>query len=413
MTSIFDRTVGNTENLLRSYEGILGNIAGVAQSLRNDFLQNNTIIQIPEITDDVAGTRSLCAIDGASASDKMQSADLLIAGSSLHDGARSKPLYLGTGVDAPVLSYSDIRIHSSKNDELLSAMRAFTEIWVLGASEHNIAIIDGAYLGNFLTVLYKLQESYQGAEKIIQFMREDTDGFFLKGLEKIFDLNLKSTNDQEIVALAKSDSSREMVKEYTDDAGFFVTDKILAEYLLLPGEMLKPLNVNANKDKVSMLEFIKEQEAWSGFRWNPKKTLSKSDFDILKSFFTFGSNNADKDLFSLYTYLYSFQSYNYTYFKPTHFNKGSSALRLEFTTRGLNSGIAGDDSHRTDKALELVSHVNADVISPVIKEPYSQFMVDKAVKKPVSASMKQIKATIPNLMNPEHNPMGLVSSYRT
>jgi hypothetical protein len=413
MSSIFNRTVGNTENLLRSYEGIIGDIATVAKSLREEFLQNGTIVAINDLSDAEAAQTSLCAIDGASASDKMQSADLLIAGSSLHDGARSKQIYTGTGVEPPSLSYSDIRLHSSKNDEILSAMRAFTEIYVLGEAPHDVSIIDGAYLGNFLTVLYKLQESPLAAERIIQFLREDTNGYFIKGLRKIFNVDLKKSTGQEVVALAKSDSSREMVREYTDGQSFFVTDKILAEYLLAPGEMLLPLDVKANKDKVSMLEFISGANNWTGFRWNPKKVLSKEDFSAVESFFTLGDKDADKDLFSYYTYLYDFKSYHYTYFKPSKFNPGSHALRLEFTTRGINKNVPADLQHRIDKASELVGYVNADVINAAVREPFSQFMVDKSVKMPVSASMKQIKATIPALMKSENNPMGLVASYRT
>lgn len=413
MSSIFNRTVGNTQNLLRSYEEILGDISSVAKNLREKFLEDGTILEIPDLSDKEAGLTSLCAIDGASASEKMQSADLLIAGSSLHDGARSKPLFLGTEIEPPSLSYSDIRIHSSKNDEILSAMRAFTEIYVLGMAPHDVSIIDGAYLGNFLTVLYKLQESTQTSERIIEFLREDTEGYFNLGLQKIFDMELKARTGKEVVALAKSDSSRDMVKEYTDGASFFVTDKILAEYLLQPGEMLLPLSVKANKDKVSMLEYDKGKKNWSGFRWNPYKTLSTEDFKVVEKFFTFGKKDSDKDLFSLYTYLYDFKSYHYTYFKPTRFTAGSHALRLEFTTEGINRNIPSSLQHRIDKASELVGYVNADVVTAAVKEPYSQFMVDKAVKMPVSASIKQIKASIPSLMNSANNPMGMVSSYRS
>lgn len=401
MSSIIESTVENTSNLVKSYEQIVGDIAGVAKNLRAALLKSGAIVSIPRLSDEDAGKVSLCAIDGASASDKMQSADLLMAGATLHDGIRSKKIFENND-DAPSLGYSDIRIHSSKNDELLSSIRAYTEIWTLGASPHDISIIDGAYLGNFLTVLYRLQESKQSAQSVIDFMKKNDDGNFVKGMSMIFDLVSREKSGQEVIALAKSDSSRDMVKTYADGAPFFVTDKILAEHLLKPGEMILPLAVKANKDRVSLLEYNREEKNWDGFKWNPKASLSDEDFRVMELVFTLGQKNKDKYLFSLYTYLYD--SYYYTYFKPYNFMEGSHALRMEFTTRKNDKNEVG---------TRLVSYVDADVITPSIKEPISQYMVDKVIKKPISSSMKYMKSSIPSMVSKEYNPQGLISSYRT
>lgn len=401
MSSIIKSTVDNTANLVKSYEQIIGDIAGVAKNLRTRLLAEGTIISIPQLSDEEAGEVSLCAIDGASASDKMQSADLLMAGATLHDGTRSKTIFEDND-DAPSLGYSDIRIHSSKNDELLSSIRAYTEIWTLGASPHDISIIDGAYLGNFLTVLYRLQESKQSAQGLLEFMKKHDDGNFVNGLTKIFDLVARSHEGQEVIALAKSDSSRDMVKTYADGAPFFVTDKILAEHLLKPGEMILPLAVKANKDRVSLLEYHQTEKNWDGFKWNPRSSLEPEDFAVLESVFTLGQKNKDKYLFSLYTYLYD--SYFYTYFKPHNFMESSHALRMEFTTRTNNKNEIGK---------QLVSYVDADVTTPSIKEPISQYMVDKVIKKPISTGMKYMKSTIPTMVSREYNPQGLIASYRT
>lgn len=401
MSSIIENTIANTQALAQSYESIVGDISTVAKDLRKRFLAEGIITEIPRLEASEAGETSLCAIDGASASDKLQSADLLMAGATLHDGAKSKKLFENPD-DAPSISYSDIRIHASKNDDLLSAMRAYTELWVLGASPHDVSIIDGAYLGNFLTVLYRIQESKQSAQSVIDFMRKNDDGNFINGLSKIFDIGNREKEGKSLVALAKSDSSRDMVKTYAEDASFFFTDKILAEYLLQPGEMILPLSVRANKDKVSLLEYMKEKENWAGFKWNPKSSLSTDDFKTVEKIFTLGQENKDKYLFSLYTYLYD--SYFYTYFKPHNFTGTSHALRMEYSTRKRNYTAVG---------TQLVSHIDADVTTPTIKEPVSQYMVDKIIKQPISTSMKYMRATLPSLISSQYNPQGLATSYRT
>lgn len=412
MFSIIDSTIENSAKILESYENLLGHIAQEAKGLRQQLEDDGRIVPIPALTDVEAGAVSLCAIDGASASEKMQSGDLLVAGSSLHDGGRSKRIYTSGDPETPALGYSDIRIHSSKNEKVLSSMRAFTEISVLGATtKHNIAIIDGAYLGNFLTVLYNLQESFETAENIIKFLQSDSDGYFVQGLRDIFNLSLKDNSHKEVVALAKSDSSRDLVKRLVgDDAKSFMSDKILAEYLLLPGEMLAPYKVNANAGRVQLTEATADAYGWNGFRWKVREVLTPEQMSAVESFFSLNEKNEDYGLRSLFEYLFAENNYHYTYFKPTKFQKGSHALRMEFTTKRSSKKTADDI---LAKGIELVSHINADVLDPGIKEPFSQFMVDKVVKAPVSSSMAFLKNKLSGMVSSNEHLLSAISSYRT
>ena len=412
MFSIIDSTIENSAKILESYENLLGHIAQEAKGLRQQLEDDGRIVPIPALTDVEAGAVSLCAIDGASASEKMQSGDLLVAGSSLHDGGRSKRIYTSGDPETPALGYSDIRIHSSKNEKVLSSMRAFTEISVLGATtKHNIAIIDGAYLGNFLTVLYNLQESYETAENIIKFLQSDSDGYFVQGLRDIFNLSLKDNSHKEVVALAKSDSSRDLVKRLVgDDAKSFMSDKILAEYLLLPGEMLAPYKVNANAGRVQLTEATADAYGWNGFRWKVREVLTPEQMGAVESFFSLNEKNEDYGLRSLFEYLFAENNYHYTYFKPAKFQKGSHALRMEFTTKRSSKKTPEDI---LAKGIELVSHINADVLDPGIKEPFSQFMVDKIVKAPVSSSMAFLKNKLSGMVSSNEHLLSAISSYRT
>lgn len=412
MFSIIDSTIENSAKILESYENLLGHIAQEAKGLRQQLEDDGRIVPIPALTDVEAGAVSLCAIDGASASEKMQSGDLLVAGSSLHDGGRSKRIYTSGDPETPALGYSDIRIHSSKNEKVLSSMRAFTEISVLGATtKHNIAIIDGAYLGNFLTVLYNLQESYETAENIIKFLQSDSDGYFVQGLRDIFNLSLKDNSHKEVVALAKSDSSRDLVKRLVgDDAKSFMSDKILAEYLLLPGEMLAPYKVNANAGRVQLTEATADAYGWNGFRWKVREVLTPEQMGAVESFFSLNEKNEDYGMRSLFEYLFAENNYHYTYFKPAKFQKGSHALRMEFTTKRSSKKTPEDI---LAKGIELVSHINADVLDPGIKEPFSQFMVDKVVKAPVSSSMAFLKNKLSGMVSSNEHLLSAISSYRT
>lgn len=414
MQEIFNDTTKNLPSLAQSYGSIMQNISETARALRIKFLEDGTIVTVPEISLDVAKTKSLCAIDGASGSEKMQSADILIAGSTLHEGLNAKPIFgqAESDITKPYASYSDVRLHASKNDQILSAMRAFTEIAVLGESEHDISIIDGAYLGNFLTVLYQLQDSQFTAERIIEHMQADTNKSFLRGVRKILDVKAQVASGQSIVALAKSDSSREMVRRYVGKSDFFATDKMLAEYLLKPGEMLLPAPVRANKDKVSLLEKAPQTGLWVGFKWNAKKVLGDSEYKVLEDFFDGINKVSDKDLFSLYTYLYDLNSYHYTYFKPTKFREGSNPLRVEFVADAESS--ADFTEHLNKKALEIASHINSDIISPTFKEPYAQYMVDRDVKQPVSSALKYFRVKLSQeLKDSGLHIDGVTSGYRT
>lgn len=415
MSRIFDDAIKNLGTIVDHYGDIMDNIHNTALNLRKEFVNDGTIVTAPVLSEKEAGAVSLCAIDGASGMEKMQSADMLVAAATLHDGIFSKKLYnVENADDKPHMVYSDIRLHLSKNDQILSAMRAYTEIAVLGESKHDISIIDGSYLGNFLTVIYALQDSSFTAEPVLEHLRNDANKSFLKGVYRILNVSKRVESGQDIIALAKSDSSREMVKRFVGDSNqFFSTDKMLAEYLLKPGELLIPSSVKSNQSKVSILE-LQANGYWDGFRWNPKKALSKDDFALLEELFEGTSDLVDGDLFSLYTYLFELNNYHYTYFKPHGFSDGSNPLRIEFTSPSVNSdSINGQDSALTEKAKYFASHINADII-PSMKEPYSQYMVDKDIKQPVSAALKTCQSSlVSGLVGRNAHLNGVISSYRT
>lgn len=423
MESIVDSILNESGRIMTDYRGLLSDIAQQATGLRKILLDEGQIVKLPIHSAEQIEEFSLCSIDGASASEKLQSGDLMIAGSSLHDGAQSKIVY-EDDEDVPSFSFADIRLHSSKNDEVLSAMRAYTEIAVLGAAnDHDMVIIDGAYLGNFSTVIFALQESKETAQRLIEALGEESGAFFISGVRKILNLTLKTSGSQEIVALAKSDSSNEIVKELLPSGSELITsDKILAGYLLMPGEILRPRFINKTAVKPDYLsENVSSPEyGWKGFKWPVKTVLGAVEYQRLEVLFALADDitqarkqDNDNGMFSQLTYLIRENNLHYSYFKPNNFEQGSHALRLESTTLRMQGTTAEHLARATEQANNLAAYIDADVISPAIKEPYSQYMVDQIVKKPVSSSMKLLKSILANGLAEHGDPMNALSSYRS
>lgn len=408
MQEIFIEAFELMPNLAKEYGSIMSDISKSAEELRATMLDEGNILPVPSMSKDELNQKSLCAIDGASGSEKMQSADMLVAGATLHEGSESKPLFTdGNDHSKPHSTYVDVRLHTAKNDQILSAMRAYGEIQVLGDAEHDISIIDGSYLGNFLTVMYQLQESPYTAERIIEHLQKDTEGRFIRGVRKILDVSAQNASGKNIVALAKSDSSKELVNRYLKNPGFFITDKMIAEYLLKPGEMLRPAPVKSNIGRVSLLE--PDGDTWSGFKWNPTtldKVAQKAIFDLMDGV------GSQENLFSLYTYLYQFEAYQYFYFKPDKFHEGSNPLRVEFVADVRSR--QNFESKLLATASDLAARISGDIVNPSVKEPYAQYMVDRVVKTQVTSALRYCRLNIVrHLQDSGVRVDGLISGYRT
>lgn len=401
MQSIFNDIMAKLPDVSKNYLSVMKNIDEIAKNLRIKLLEEGKIVKLEPINPTLARQYSLCAIDGASAMDKLQSGDLMIASSTLAEGINSKPIYgQGLNNDKPFSSFAYTDVHTSKNDQILSGMRAYTEISILGQAEHDVAIIDGSYLGNFLTVLYQLQDSYETASVLLDYLRNDKEQYFMKGLGRIFDTAQQFKTGKFTVALAKSDSSREMVNRYVGKGeGEFLTDKMLAEYLLKPGEMLVPASVRANTGRVKLLADT-EDGGYSGFKWDLNK-LSSADRQLVDRFF---GKEWNEDLYSMYTYL--FDSYRYLYFKPSVSRAGSNPLRVEF--------IAKNGAQLMEQGTLIANLINADMVIPVAKEPHCQYMVDREVKKPVSRALTEYRSALIRMMSSSGlHVEGVATNYRT
>lgn len=406
MKEIYHDVMKHLNDVSGNYVSVMSTISQTAKELREQMLKDKKIIPLPRMDYEFARKYSLCAIDGASGIEKLQSGDLMVAASTLAEGINSKPIFgQGSSPDKPYSSFAFADVHTSKNEQILSGMRAFTEISVLGASEHNVSIIDGSYLGNFLTVLYQLQDSYETASVLLGYLENDKDKNFMKGLSKIFNVKKQFDTQKFVVSLAKSDSSREMVNRYVSkERSAFFTDKMLAEYLLKPGEMILPSSVRSNTGRSSLLS--ETDNGWSGFKWNVKE-LEKSNpswFNLIEEFF---GSNWQENLHSMFTYLFDFGGqYKYFYFKPTKSSQGSNPLRVE---------LAVDKNTDVLPYAQLIAQlIDSDMVSNLAKEPHCQYVVDREVKDPVSRALKSYRSElVRRITATELHVEGVATNYRT
>lgn len=409
MASIFDVGFLNIDTLVSDYESLLGNVASSAHRLREQLVSAGRIKNFAELSNESAAQSSLCAIDGASASEKMMTGDILVAGASLHDGAYSKRLYPSPRT-APSSGFASILMHQSRNDATLSALRACSELSVLGASaDYDISLIDGAYLGNLLTFIYALQDSYESAQVVLNGLASQNElDNVVAGIRRLLDTRSLEKTKKRVASLAKSDSSRQLVKKYLGgDVVRFATDKVFAGYILQPGEYLSSALVTNNESKRSIFEYVHEIKQWRGFRWQVT-VASPQERKILEAIFTVGEGGSSYDeLWSLYQEIFEEETYCYTYLKPTMFSQDSHALRLEFTM--TNAEKDAD----VDIAGDLASHISKDVFTPSIKEPHCQYMVDKMVKQPVSSSITYIVSKLSSASSEHTLLKGLTGSYRS
>lgn len=410
MASLLDMMISDTTSVADKSAGLLSDATQQSRALRSRLESEHKIHSLPAEPSVPYGTMSLCAIDGASAMSQLQSGDQIVVGSTFSNGQNSK---IPESTEQCAYFFMDVRLHSSETTSIVNSTRAMTEIAVLGDVCHDISIIDGATLNNYLSVLLALQQSRNTAQPIIDFLKNETNAkAFYAGVQKVF----KTNSNTRTIALAKSDSSTSMTKELVGK-GSSLKDKILASTILRPGEFFTPTPLRSTPLKPELLESnsgrsLQEWGLLSFKNWDIDDLPEDEKEIIFKVLhmgydFDYASEHPDCDVFNQYSYLVKEKHLFFTYYKPSMFDEGEAALRVEFRVPW----------NKSDPLLELhtlLPELEADIVGGAIKEPFSQYHVDRQVKEAVSYSMNMLKSSlIDKMVEMGEESVYSLSSYRS
>lgn len=415
MAEILDLALGSINGILDSYHELKAPIEGKIKPLRDKLVNSGVITEFGSVDPAVLSSLSMATIDGANAMDQMANADLFFTVSTLGEGFATKSLHM-ENEDYPTFAKGGMIQHHSDNTPIVSGVRAFLEIQTLGASKHDIRIIDGSYLGNTISVFLEMLTHRKAVEIFVDMLDNDLDGHFLKGLDMI--INPRAYKGHTI-ALSKSDSSTKMQDKYfSKEDNVQITDRLLATHLLKPGEILKPEVTERGSYLLSLInpdQYGNIKTKWSQ-NANPLNDHQREQFhsilvDGLYGVTDDGEIDEDTLIASKTQYLTSNHWTYSTYFKPSIFPDHGSVLRCEFTYNPRSSTHDEPFDSPEDKARWLASVIDSDFVDVSILEPISQYRADLRAKE-VSPGLIAIRNAVIATLPPEES-LFFMNNYRT
>lgn len=205
-------------------------------TLRARLLDDGLIVGFP--SEPSTFPQSMCAIDGGRVREQMYAADLLVAVASRADASIAR-VPLGPRGE----QWAEILRHESGTGALVESAMHCLEAKVAADSEHEVRVLDGAYVTPFIAL-------DKGLGSRSAHIRDRVAGM-VSGSPWSAAANLRSLLFPEdparvVLAIPKSDSASYYARDFTDRYGLplHVSDRFLAAQVLEPGEMLasRPLH---------------------------------------------------------------------------------------------------------------------------------------------------------------------------
>lgn len=399
-------------SIIESSKELMAPLEGKIGPLRDKLVSSGEVKTYAPADPAALAKLSLATVDGANASDQMLNGDIFLAAASLGEGYHTQKLHYEKD-DYPTFLYGRAIEHNSDNPAIIGGVRAFLEIQVLGAMKHDIRVIDGAYLGNVISVFKEAINHRVAVELLVNMIDDDPDGYFLKGLDRILDPG-KHTGFT--IALSKSDSSDSMRDKYfTKEDNIRANDRRLMSMILKPNEILKPEITGRGGYQLSVAR--PDINGNLKTKWSQiKDPISAHQMEQLHSMLVYGlygldaNGNPDEDTFidSKSVYLTTNQWVYSTYMKPKY--DTGVVLRCEFTYNTSNAY----DSHFGSpeaKAHWLAGIIDSDFIDASILEPFSQYAADLRVKQ-ISPAMPMLRSGLVANSSPEE-AYRYMNNYRT
>lgn len=398
MPSISSILSDNIEGILGEFEYNTGALAKIAPDLRARLIDEGLIVKYPKQS---INDKTVVAIDGGNIKEDMSGGDLIIVGATAGEGHSTVPLY--TEESVPAEAFGAVMPHRVANQKLGESIRAALELRLLETTKQaDIQIIDGALINNASQMVYTILENDDIIiDEFFKAINYDEDNKLRDAMQRIFYPPRDNTTN--IIALPKSDTARQYVKDYIKDNEFLqerVSDRILATRMLEPGEMFIPRNIASNPSLIQKLE-RKTYRTYSGDSQALYYSLLDMKLEYLRRLndpSLGGSASTEEGI--LWT----------TYFKPHLGTPHSKAMKIEFAY--YRSIAEGGTEGMVKHAQKLVGNVDADMVDGFIIEPWCQYMADVRAKD-VSAAKDIIRGYLISTIDNPHDLYGLLRNYRT
>lgn len=335
-------------------------------------------------------SESLIAVDGGVILEKMTGTDILLAVAVGVEGLTQDMNAGWNSENNQFIQWQTVLPHDEANSRLSQGVMFLMELSVLANSNHEIRIMDGTHFTPLLKVnsLLSAREDSAGPTYV-----NALKGFLNETFEKIIpdipEIIKSALENENIVAIAKYSSSRDIIDAYLREAGINVDDKTFFSLSLDEDEYLIPLPVGQSEEERGKiwndlhvkcnLEIPEREEL---------NTALDASIDTLRTKDAEG-NRKESDLY-------------FTYYKPY---QDGPAYRIE-----VKKSLAVDKA-RIERCL---LSIKKQIVFPEIREPYPQFLVDLMAKN-VAGGLFAIKEAIklsPDL-NIDKGKFNLLFNYRT
>jgi len=317
-------------------------------------------------------SNSLVAVDGSNIVDRMTGTDILLSVAVGVEGLSQDDTVAWGSDKSQYDQWQTVLPHGDANARLSQGIMFLMELSVLARSGHEIRIMDGNHFTAILKInsMLSAKEDNAGADyadALRDFLKQHYD----KVIPDIPSIISAALGNENILAMVKYSSSRDVISAYLDPKTIHIDDKTLFTLGLRGGEYLAPLSVGQSADERKSI--WDELHIWCNLdipeRDQLNEALEKAIAPIkTRTSSADGGTHKQSDLF-------------YTYFKPF---EGGPAYRLE-----IKRGVA-EDQARLERCLRSIK---AQIVFPEIREPYPQFLADLMAKS-VSGGLRSIKEAI-------------------
>ncbi len=369
----------------------------IISRLREKLLEVGWILPFNRLSPDYMSDKTMICIDGANTMSTYQNGDLIVTGASIGEGYETKRLYPDDS-SVPSELFARLLPHAAANAHLATAMRALQELRVLASTkEADIRVIDGEYLGSVAELLSRLVD--QNKDIVNTLLEEnfyDQDEILQSAIYEL--LHPDKAKQGRIIAVVKNDSNKIYADLFRERWGIEVgtlTDRMIADRVLEPGEFLTPRWLDSNGRLIGVLRTKVKDENYH--KVNNKILLDKLVRNSIEPLEMLRSQEFDPTLEGI---LWS------TYFKPTAWSQNDKSIRIEYPFFISNPE---SESYR-DFCRRMVQIIDQDIITPTILEPICQWEADKQAKK-VSDATKFAEHSIEQ--NMDDDDLYRMRGYRT